>query len=308
MLLQLQKFGLEFQHLPENSIPLADAHSRKFSKETHPEIGKGLDVHVCLVVENLPVSDKKLEGIKNATENDQLFVTLAKTILNGWPEQRKHWPLSMAEFWNHRDALAIINGIVFRGQCLVIPHSLRPSMLESIHIGHMSMTKCILRAKDIMFWPKMSSEIQDMVGNCSVCSERRDSNYKEPLISHPIPDRPWQVVSTDFLTWNDQDFEVVVDKFSRFIEVEKRSSSGSSSVTSKMKSIFHFFARHGMPEKVISDNGPFYASHEFAEFAKECNFTHSSSSPHFPQSNGLAEKSVQNVKCLFSKAKADHNP
>ena len=237
---------------------MADALLRKFSQDTYPEIGKGLDAHVFSVVENLPVRDKKLEAIKNATENDQLFVTLANTILNGWPEQRKHCPPSITEFWNHRDELTIINGIILRGQCLVIPHSLRPSMLESIHIGHMGMTKCIRRAKDIMFWPKMSSEIHEMVGNCSVCLERRDSNCKEPLISHPIPDRPWQVVSTDLFTWNDQGFVVVVDQFSRFIEVEKLPSSLSSSVISKMKSIF---ARHGMPEKVIIDNGPCYASH-----------------------------------------------
>ena len=128
---------------------------------------------------------------------------------------------------------------------MVIPHSLRPSMLESIHIGHMGMTICIRRAQDIMFWPKMSSEIQDMVGNCSVCLERRDSNYKEPLISHPIPDRPWQVVSTDLFTWNDQDFVVVVDKFSRFIEVERLSSSRSSLVIRKIKSIFHFLQDMG---------------------------------------------------------------
>ena len=121
MLLQLQKFDLEFQHLPGKSIPLADALSRKFSQDTYPEIGKGIDAHVYSVVENLPVSNKKLEAIKNMTENDQFFVTLANTILNGWPEQRKHCPPSIAEFWNHRDELTIINGIIFRGQCLVYP-------------------------------------------------------------------------------------------------------------------------------------------------------------------------------------------
>ena len=62
-----------------------------------------------------------------------------------------------------------------------------------------------------------------------------------------------------------------------------------------------------MPEKVISDNGPCYASHEFAEFAQEWDVSHSTSSPHFPQSNGLAKKkSLQTVKRMFSKAKADH--
>lgn len=176
-------------------------------------------------------------------------------------------------------------------------------MLESVHIGHMGMTKCTRRAKDIMFWPKMTSEIQEMISNCSVCLERRDSNCKEPLISHPITERPWQVVSTDLFTWNDQDFVVIVDQFSRFIEVEKLPSSRSSSVIGRIKGIF---ARSGVPERVFSDNGPCYASHEFAEFAQEWGFCHSTSSPHFPQSNGLAEKSVQTLKRLFSKAKTDH--
>ena len=303
MLLQLQKFDLEFQHLPGKSIPLADTLSRKFTQDTYPEIGKGLEAHVFSVVGNLPVSDKKLAAIKYATENDQQFVTLTDTILNGWPEQRKSCPTRIAEFWNHRDELTVIDGIVFRGQCLVIPPSLRQSMLESVHIGHMGMTKCTRRAKDIMFWPKMSSEIEEMISSCSTCLERRDSNCKEPLISHSIPERPWQVVSTDLFTWNDQDFVVVVDHFSRYIEVEKLPSSRSSSVISKMKSIF---ARHGLAEKVISDNGPCYSSHEFADFAKEWDFSHITSSPHFPQSNGLAEKSVQTIKRMFSKARADH--
>ena len=113
MLLQRQKFGLEFQLLPGKSIPLAEALSRTFSQETYPEIGKGLDAHVFSVVETVPVSDKKLEAIKNATENDQLFVTFINKILNGWPEQRTNCPPSIAEFRNHRDELTIINGIVF---------------------------------------------------------------------------------------------------------------------------------------------------------------------------------------------------
>ena len=140
MLLQLQKFDLEFQHLSGKSIPLADPLSRKFAQDTYPEIGKGLETHVYSVVANLPVSDKKLEAIKNATDNDQQFVTLRNTILDGWPEQHKNCPENIAEFWNHRDELTVIDGIVFRGQCLVIPPTLRSSMLESIHMGHMGMT------------------------------------------------------------------------------------------------------------------------------------------------------------------------
>ena len=69
------------------------------------------------------------------------------------------------------------------------------------------------------------------------------------------------------------------------------------------------FARHGIPETVFSDNGTNFASTEFQMFAKNWDFKHVTSSPEFPQSNGLAERSVQTAKNILSKAKADHtNP
>lgn len=65
------------------------------------------------------------------------------------------------------------------------------------------------------------------------------------------------------------------------------------------------FSRHGIPEKVVSDNGPNYASREFAKFAKEWDFMHTTSSPYHPESNGLAEKMVQTAKHTLKKSKKD---
>ena len=59
------------------------------------------------------------------------------------------------------------------------------------------------------------------------------------------------------------------------------------------------FSRHGIPEMVISDNGPQYSSHRFTEFASSYKFRHITSSPHYPQSNGQAERAVQIVKKLL---------
>ena len=112
--------SLNLKHLSGKSIPLADALSRKFAQVTYPEIGKGLKTHVYSVIVNLPVSDKKLEAIQNATDNNQQFVTLLNTILGDWPEQRKNCPENIAEFWNHCDEITVTDGILFRGQCLVI--------------------------------------------------------------------------------------------------------------------------------------------------------------------------------------------
>ena len=56
-----------------------------------------------------------------------------------------------------------------------------------------------------------------------------------------------------------------------------------------------------MPCELVSDNGPQFASSEFADFAKEWGFQHTTSSPHYPRSNGLAESSVKVVKGLMKK-------
>lgn len=80
--------------------------------------------------------------------------------------------------------------------------------------------------------------------------------------------------------------------------MDKLPSLTSSAVINKLKQVF---ARHGIPEDAISDNGPQYASREFSDFAKEWKFQHRTSSPRYPQSNGLAEKTVQTAKNILEK-------
>lgn len=195
-----------------------------------------------------------------------------------------------------------MGGMVFKGEKIVIPMQLREEMLKRIHAGHMGIEKSKQRSRDILFWPGMSKQIACMVEQCSNCLERRMSNAKEPLISHPIPNRPWQIVGTDLLTWNSDHYIVVVDYYSRYFDLEKLKSTTAAAVILKLKKVF---AAHGIPEKVISDNGPQFSSKEFENFARTWDFVHVTSSPHYPQSNGLSEKAVQIAKSLMDKAKAD---
>ena len=61
-------------------------------------------------------------------------------------------------------------------------------------------------------------------------------------------------------------------------------------------------ARHGIPERVVSDNGPQYSSEEFRSFAQQYEFEHVTSSPGYPQSNGKAESAVKQAKRIMEKA------
>ncbi len=67
------------------------------------------------------------------------------------------------------------------------------------------------------------------------------------------------------------------------------------------------FARYGIPDVLVLDNGPQFASDEFATFAQKWGFEHIISSPHYPQSNGKEENAVKTVKRLFSKCKNNNS-
>ena len=134
-----------------------------------------------------------------------------------------------------------------------------------------------------------------MVQKCFVCSQYRRQNA-EPLIPTSFPDYPWQKVAADLFTWKNTNYLILVNYYSRYMEMSKLSSTTSTSV------IQHIKSRHGIPETFILDNGPQFSSSSFTQFATDYGFYHHTSSPNHPQSNGEAERAVQTVKSMLNKA------
>ena len=116
---------------------------------------------------------------------------------------------------------------------------------------------------------------------------------------HQIPDRPWSKVATDLFTVSGKNYITVVDYFSDFVEVSELEGTTSQAVIQVRK---EQFSRHGIPDIVVSDNGPQFSSQEFHEFSVTLEFNHVTSSPHHPKSNDKAESSVKAVKQLLKKA------
>ena len=115
-----------------------------------------------------------------------------------------------------------------------------------------------------------------------------------------MPERPWQKVGSDLFELKDGKYLLVVDYYSRFVEIAKRTSTTSTNVITHLKSVF---ARHGIPQVLISDNGPQYSAGAFEKFAKEYGFQHQTSSPKYRQANGVAECAVKTVEQLLKKNK-----
>ena len=165
------------------------------------------------------------------------------------------------------------------------------------------MNKCKLCAKETVHWPGLSDQLEKLVLNCELCLKYSHSKCKqEPSLSlgKEIPLYPWTKLVTDIFHFEGVSYLLVVGYTSRFLVVCKLTSMTGQHVANQCKLIF---SEYGWPETLVSDNGPCYTAEVFTNLMKQYNVNHITSSLHYPQPNGLAEKYVQLVKNLFYKAK-----
>ena len=232
------------------------------------------------------------------TKRDPELQQLHKVVMNGWPQTKEQTPIEIRPYWNYRDEISCYEGLMFKGDRIIIPQSLRPEILQRIHAAHLGIEKCRARARSAVFWPGINGAINELISQCSTCQQYQRSNQREPLIPQHVPERPWATVAADIFCYKGRDYLLVVDYFSKYPEVARLTSKNSEAVILAMKDMF---ARHGIPERLIADNMPF-SSLKFKTFASDWEIEVVTSSPHYPKSNGLVERNVQTVKLLLRKA------
>lgn len=133
-----------------------------------------------------------------------------------------------------------------------------------------------------------------------MCLKYRNNNTREPMTNHSIPDLPRQKLSIDLFHHVSKSNLLVVDYYSKFVEIAHLSKgSNAKLVITQLKSTF---ARFGIPLEIISDNGPPFNAQEFSLFTSKWGINHITSSPKYPQSNGLAERTVQTIEKLLKKS------
>ena len=189
---------------------------------------------------------------------------------------------------------------MFKGSLVVVPATLRREMMATCHEMHIGLEGCIRRARECLFWPRMTTELKEYISNCETCIMHRPAQQWETMMTHEFIPRPWSKVGVDLCDLHGHTFLVACDYFSNFIEVESLQTTTSRAVGKALKALF---AHYGVPDVLMSDNGPQFSSAEFSAFAKKWSFEHQTSSPRYPQSNGKAENAVQTVKRLFNKCR-----
>ena len=293
LLLRIQKYDLTLQHTPGKQLVVADTLSRSFSaEEVKSTTESEVYIHVCAVKSNLPVSERKWAELAEATENDQELQRVIRGMEDGGDVCPKPYRTFIEE-------LSIVDGVILKGQRVVVPAIMKAEMLQLIHEGHLGIEKCKRRARDILYWPNMNQDVYDTVSHCDVCQEYRYAQPQQPLQMHERPDRPWAKVACDIFYLKQVPYLLTVDYYSHYPEIALLTNESSRQVITHLKSLF---ARYGIPSCCVSDGGPQFASAEFKQFAKDWGIEHKMSSPYYPRSNGLAENAVKVVKRLLGKA------
>ncbi|KAF6034356.1 hypothetical protein EB796_007337 [Bugula neritina] len=296
--MRLMRFQYKVEHISGKKNVIADALSRSVGPISEADVMFMEEVELFAVsaLHNTATSPR-LKELKVQQENDEVISRVLQYVRSGWPTYLLSHKILLRPYFECRSRLSTIDDILVLDSRIVIPHAERLTVLDKIHSGHLGITKCRSRAAQSVWWPNMSQQIAEMVKKCETC--RKESNVQQsPLLRSEFPSRPWEKLGSDLFYFDNKWFLLVVDYYSRFIEVALLEDLTSSKVILHLKSIF---ARHGVPEILISDNGVQYASEEFRSFAQKFSFTHVTSSPKHPQGNGAAERAVQTIKNILKK-------
>ncbi|VDI61503.1 Hypothetical predicted protein [Mytilus galloprovincialis] len=273
--------------------------SRAYLKETSDSSNTTDEIESINMIDELPISEERISELQEHTRKDQQMQELKEVIQEGWPNNKWNVPSNVSIYFDIRDELTLQNGLLFKGERVIIPKSLRTRMIKKIHSSHIGIEGCLRRARESLYWPGMNAEVKDYIQRCETCRTFERKQQKETLISHEIPSRPWSKVGIDLMTFQSKNYLVTVDYYSNYWEVDYLEDTLALTVIRKLRAQF---ARHGIPDVCFTDNGPQFDCGEFRKFS---NFKHDTSSPLYAQSNGKVEQTVQTVQRLMKKSKFD---
>lgn len=295
IMMKLLRYDIEFRFLKGEKLVIADTLSRAYVADPAKDRSRVMCV-------NEDLSDSRLKEIREETLNDQALQALIENIQVGWPENKKDVEDLCKPYFDIRDTLSVYEGIIVRGEAIVIPKSLRHVVKQRLHSSHSGYDSMLRRARGTVYWPNMNSDLKQLAESCEACQELKPRTQKSLLNQHDFGHTPWQKIGLDLFEIKERHYLVSIDYYSNFIEVDLLNKTTSNTVIGILKKQF---ARFGIPSTIVSDGGPQFTSSEFKTFTEKWKITHVTSSPHHQRANGKAESAVKVMKNLMIKCERD---
>ena len=160
-----------------------------------------------------------------------------------------------------KDKLCVLEGCVVWESRVIVPPPGRQSVLDELHDSHLGASKMKSLARAYTWWPKLESGIENLARSCTLCQQTSVLLSKTPLHPQEWPSWPWSHLHLDFAgPFLGHMYLAVVDTYSKRLDVQLMNSVTSESTIAKLKNTF---ATHGLPQKIVTDNGPSFTSSMF---------------------------------------------
>jgi hypothetical protein len=238
-----------------------------------------------LLLEQRAHQDHKYEALKTAI------------IKDGWPERKIDLAQNLEPFWSQRYNLSIDeDGFVVKEGRLFVPAGLCQMYLQRLIAMHEQADKMEARARKSIWWPFITCDIKNIAKTCRPCQEKLPNQAAEPERAHEEALFMFQLLHMDLAIYESRQFLILMDQFSSFPHVYE---FGKHATTKQVTDyITLFISNYSVPVMIYSDGGPQYKD-AFDDFCKRWSINHVKSSPHYPQSNGVAESAVKEMKKII---------
>ena len=241
-----------------------------------------------------------VERLKHATNSDPVLSRVLSYTMTGWPKQVDQ---ELHAYYARQNEITVEDGCLLWGMRVIVPHKLRCLVLKELHHTHPGIVRMKSLARIHVCWPRMDRDIESEVKSCGPCQTVRNRPSRAPLHPWAWPEDPWQRIHVDFAgPFMGHMFLIVVDSYSKWLEVIIMQSTIAAKTIEQLRNIF---ARNGIPQQLVSDNGPQFVSDEFRNFMKVNCIRHIRTAVYHPASNGEAERFVQTLKNALKRGKTD---
>ena len=270
MLIKILDYVVVLHHQEGNKMHLSDAISRLSVHDSDAAKSKvkliaDFNISIHEISEITGFKSLALQDIKEETIKDCQLTKLNNYIVDGFPKHKHKCAEDIRSFYDYRESLTIIDGMLLKDKRIIIPAGLHEQALENLHRSHMGIVKMKERASTSMFWPKIYNDIENFLSRCHPCMSHKIKQATEPL-EHDVPTNPWCSLKLDNFEYKGSLYLIIYDRFTRFIVVKNNYKKCAHSA---ILSLLEVFSEHGVPSNIHSDRGRNFVSKEFDTFCKD---------------------------------------
>ena len=188
---------------------------------------------------------------------------------------------------------------------MVVVNNKRKEVLNLLHSEiHTGVVRMKMLARSVVWWLGIDQDIENFVNKCLVCQMTRNSKIDNTTSKWPDTNFPLQRVHIDLFFFSGQTFLIMMDSYSKYMDIHKLNISNGQNVIKKIKKFCAYF---GLIKEIVSDNGPPFNSSEFINWCERNHIKVTKSPPYHPASNGTAERAVQTAKVALKKIIVENN-